>query len=1018
MKSKLTRMKPQEMGNLKFKEAKMIVKKDFDNLQKAGDDGSSFFVMTEFDFDDKKGAPLLIVGELKGEWKKFAKEQIKPPHKNTAVGSCFMSEDGSTLTLNLERGKAKPKKVEKALTKGALKLVPSTVTKVIFNEKTVASEEEEGDLATDDKDIKKSKDDKLYPEVIAAIQEYKKIQAAETKERLDKIIEIDDLILEWEKSFLDQVGEDKQLAKKNEKLQDFRQQLYQQRIELQVAQREKIQSIEPIEKAWKAFLQSGELSEGIDLLADLEDRVTSLTDLEADIESWIENNPPPLAVKEEENRLRLEEIYTELQNRLGDYKLQIPEARKNHTKLMLEMLSEASDEKKKELANDPVFLLEAARTIPVAHINKVRDFLGLDPVEIEDEEQEMVEGGEEWNDPEIQKAFAQFEKVVTFSEDVNYRKNPEIESFVIEFAAGTQLQKESDKSKTTLGKNQLFVLHAESKKGYVKIKLKKEFYLAKKSDAISISRFEKTTADLFDGTPSKSDVLQGGLGDCYLLAAVTSVVAKDAQLIEDMMLDKGDSVTVRLFHVTVNEDGEKQFKARYFNIEKSTVKYGADTDQYAEEVLWVQILEKAYAAGNFTGSFSKYKGILEKSGKYKDIDGGNAAFAYEVLTGRPATTWKIETSTPKDFVVREIGNSERGNTDGPQRLGFSLPWGTDELNAFKAVADPEDYEELQSYGIFGEDIEKIKKWFQFVKKGSIDKLFKREFDGDYSGGVTIEDFELLFQGKMKDANEQEVTGLPTLDGSCTTEMIDFIKDYKLYPGARGSGVYSALQIDMFTKIKAALDNKELVSVGSKKEVGRETEEVGHSGGESVSGGLVGSHVYTVLKTQEKDPKKELLLRNPWGQKVQENIKVKDRIPEIQAVVKEVMVAEAKKMIKSIKDLQADIKATKKAYAEEGNEEKKAILKLNYKEDVEEYNELVTKFEKLKAGEDLENWKDKLIHYKDEYNNSLKALQQLQRMDPEELISKQVLTAKDSTGGGEFWMLLDDLSLRFDEVYIG
>jgi len=121
-------------------------------------------------------------------------------------------------------------------------------------------------------------------------------------------------------------------------------------------------------------------------------------------------------------------------------------------------------------------------------------------------------------------------------------------------------------------------------------------------------------------------------------------------------------VTVRLFHVTIDKSKKKHFKAKYFNIEKSIVKYGKDKDQYSKQVLWVQILEKAYAAGNFTGIFKTYSGDLTNDGEYKDIASGHAAFSYELLTGREAVIWGYQPKTMKDFAVTELKDTKNKRT--------------------------------------------------------------------------------------------------------------------------------------------------------------------------------------------------------------------------------------------------------------------------------------------------------------------------------------------------------------------
>lgn len=1018
MKSKLTKMKPKELGNLKFKEAKMIVKKDLELLNKEGEEASTFFIITEFDYDDKKAAPLFVIGELKGEWKKFAREKVKPPHKNSSTGTCSISSDGETLTLNIKKGKAKPKAIEKALSKGSLKIIPTNITNLVFTEETI----EDSKISSFENTEEETANDDIYRRIVEQSKEYKNILEDDTTERFEKIDFIENLIANWQAKFQTEITKDAVFISKSKKINQLKEQLNQERVAMQLATRTEIQSIQPIEEDWSDYKSSGNLKAGIEHLSDLEYRIDTLTDIEADITAWNENNPPPLANKEKDNKKILDAILVDLSKQVEELKQQLPDARKAHTKLMLTTLSEASDKRKKELAEDPVFLLEMARTIPVAEINKAREFLGLDPIIIEkDEEGKIGMAGSEWNDPEIEKAFSTFEKVVTFSADVVHRNDPEIHTIKIEFPAGATVQKLGE-NPFKLGGAYAFDLISEDKvTGRVEMKAGKDTYYGQKTDSLGISRFEKTVLPLFNGKPSKNDIYQGGLGDCYLLAAVTSLVNKDPQAIMDMMLDRGDRVTVRLFHITIDaKTKKKQFKARYFDIEKSVVQYGTNTDQYAKQVLWVQILEKAYAAGNFTGLFSNYVGDLTKEGKYKSIESGLAAFSYEFLTGREATIWFHEPRTPKDFVATGLKDTERSKGNSGVD-GVNLPWGTNELSALGNVKVPNDYKKLTSYNILGKDIGKVKLWFQFVKKNSINQLFKREYDGVYNGQITIDDFDQLFQGKMKDADEKDIAGLPSLDAACAKDMLDWIKSEKLYPGKRGAGVYSALQLDMFTKIKDALANKELVSLGSKKKVGRDTDGVGHSGGEALSGGLAGGHGYTIINTREPKPLKELLLRNPWGKEVQENIKVADRIKEIEPILPKILQQEAGKYKRDVFKVQTERKAAKIAYDNEDpkNVAKKAQLKKDYEDLLKEDNEMVIRYQNLLKGHNPEGWEGKFTYFQTEYDKTLKYLQKLRRIDPNALISKQVKQSKQkNTEDGEFWLLLDDLTHRFKRVYVG
>lgn len=112
---------------------------------------------------------------------------------------------------------------------------------------------------------------------------------------------------------------------------------------------------------------------------------------------------------------------------------------------------------------------------------------------------------------------------------------------------------------------------------------------------------DRSDEPLFPHEPSAADVFQGGVGDCYFLAGISAVVTHNPQAIRDMIRDNNDgTVTVRLYrHNRPGEDINDPVPY-YITVDKSTpnlVQTGGDA--YAKNVLWVQLIEKAYAASGF-----------------------------------------------------------------------------------------------------------------------------------------------------------------------------------------------------------------------------------------------------------------------------------------------------------------------------------------------------------------------------------------------------------------------------------
>jgi hypothetical protein len=161
---------------------------------------------------------------------------------------------------------------------------------------------------------------------------------------------------------------------------------------------------------------------------------------------------------------------------------------------------------------------------------------------------------------------------------------------------------------------------------------------------LSAGHEDAAESPLYPTDPSPSHVLQGALGDCYLMAAAASIAHTKPAYIKEMIRDNEDgTVSVRLHNVTqssnsyVMNTGEyapQGFAATpmYIKVNKSVAKK-AGKELYAQDNLWVIMLEKAYAASGLTGQLLQ----SASSGSYQNLASGNAGHAFEVLLGQEAT---------------------------------------------------------------------------------------------------------------------------------------------------------------------------------------------------------------------------------------------------------------------------------------------------------------------------------------------------------------------------------------------
>lgn len=134
---------------------------------------------------------------------------------------------------------------------------------------------------------------------------------------------------------------------------------------------------------------------------------------------------------------------------------------------------------------------------------------------------------------------------------------------------------------------------------------------------------------LFPHSPNLNDVKQGVLGNCYLVGAVQTILSTDPEAIRDMFHDLGDgNVIVRLYaaYGEVEKDGKKVYtriddSATMVNATMRPVyvkvkKHYETGEEGSCDCMWMQLLEKAYAAAGF----NQGKPDIDENGVLKNLD--------------------------------------------------------------------------------------------------------------------------------------------------------------------------------------------------------------------------------------------------------------------------------------------------------------------------------------------------------------------------------------------------------------
>ncbi len=370
------------------------------------------------------------------------------------------------------------------------------------------------------------------------------------------------------------------------------------------------------------------------------------------------------------------------------------------------------------------------------------------------------------------------------------------------------------------------------------------------------SRANQSLFPLFPRRPTPADVKQIGLGDCYLQAALMSIAKQSPDVFTSIMRDNGSTVTVRLFDI---EPGDpKTFTPRRITINKSVVTYGERSrskhihkgdEAFSGGALWAQMMEKAYTAAGYVGG-SPDTMPVGGGASYGRIESGTMNIAYEHILGEAAEMDLIR-PTAYEFYQPHRKKTWLSSMEFQQAVTGPLMTEVEQRVAEEERTQSQDPEVANL-------MKKSQRWTNQQPQLEKDLLALHET----SSQVRYHEVVAFLR--------KSVTDIDMAD-----RAVQWVTAQQIYPGKRGSGVYTKEQEDLYDKIQNALHGNKRVSVGTKKSIASVAGSRGSSGGEHQAKGLAGPHGYAVLDAQTTDsipgvtkkpvpPLKMLKLRNPWG----------------------------------------------------------------------------------------------------------------------------------------------------------
>jgi len=327
--------------------------------------------------------------------------------------------------------------------------------------------------------------------------------------------------------------------------------------------------------------------------------------------------------------------------------------------------------------------------------------------------------------------------------------------------------------------------------------------------------------ELFNESPNPARIAQGNYGNCFLIAPLISIASSGLsgqQHLNNMMIDLGELVIVRLYHPKTLKPIFIQLDRTVFLCRnKKNVKYLEIND------LWVYFIEKAFAAyvlkfpsppvhATFLHSAKNYENALDGTLDIKST--------FKIILGK-STVGRL-------FAASDISRY----SEEPLFSIFNNPFET--MSLLNTLAFHQSFILCRQTDIFNENI------FKFL---TIVQSLPRD---------TLQNFLNSFPENNKTMRLHEIQAFFKIHfHQLHPVFLDAIFDYlkTKVPGKRGLCIYNDVQEALFFAIYSELQKKALLCLGTKSNFNSQK-------------GLYPLHVYSVINCYQRGNFKFVLLVNP------------------------------------------------------------------------------------------------------------------------------------------------------------
>jgi hypothetical protein len=409
----------------------------------------------------------------------------------------------------------------------------------------------------------------------------------------------------------------------------------------------------------------------------------------------------------------------------------------------------------------------------------------------------------------------------------------------------------------------------------------------------------KVTEPLFpEGGPKAEHIQQRELANCYFLSVLGSMALQYPALLQNMMTDNGDTVTVRFYRKDDDSYQQESVTVKK-SVAKGTTTFGTrGSGKYsATHIPWPALATKAYAAW----SGHAKAGLPGFGGTYEATAYGHASVVFEHVLGANAQKKEMNKSFSASF-DEDISVDDRslippGHPNHPELL----PWDAKLSTKFQVYLHKSKSGLFAGYLADQDDATPEQKFMAFIKEKITDPMGMSLEDVNITvnqyGSKAIIEPVLLMTKVIKNLGEADANKWITWinDGSGAkiqaagkvgkadgvvdrAALKGFLKEAGISPtgaaaileysrtsviGTAGDVNYRPQDTAMHDKIKQHIENGGMVNSGT-PDYGKKGG--GISGGEDTVSvpGIAGGHAYTVIGAFTKGERRFVKLGNPWG----------------------------------------------------------------------------------------------------------------------------------------------------------